>query len=306
MQASALERAGQPVLTTLFSQRGIPVLLAALLLGLLNPTGSAMAQNDQESDKQFVPKKDCSYNFTDLPYHDIMESGQVGSLHEFVCRWAVVRDQLAHRDMLNLYINALDSLQVDENIRAYVFEMEASNMGDKINWYDEIYVLVVSHGKVYYSRLPGKRTESNEKWHVRSFRTIDVPGAKREYIWPEFYEATPDRESDTTYVGWLAYVHTFHAGDQPSLQLMDAFVPISSSNSRGGTRDTITRSSLPIRTWDVVDEQKTEISQIDVRFTGPKTIEVTPRTDSLTSGHRAWLGTFRLHSWEKLEDQPNK
>lgn len=302
MQASALETAGQPAVTTLFSQRGMPVLLAALLLGLLNPTGSAMAQNDQESGKQFVPKKDCSYNFTDLPYHDIMESGQVSSLHEFVCRWAVIRNQPGASFALNTYLNPLDSLKVNPNTRSYLIEMEAPNMGDKINWYDEIYVLVTSHGKVYYSRLPGKRTESNEKWHVRSFRTIDVPGAKREYLWPEFYEATPDRESDTTYVGWLAYVHTFHPGDQPSLQPMDAFVPISSADSRASNRDTITRSSIPIRTWDVVDEQKTEISQIDVRFTGPKTIEVTPRTDSLTSGHRAWLGTFRLRSWEKLKD----
>ena len=199
-------------------------------------------------------------------------------------------------------VEILDSLKIKEDQHSYLFKIWPMGNGVIKDPENRFILSVERKNKVYYHTLPIRHSSGYNKVKLRSLRTVDVPEAKREYLWPEFYEATPDRESDTTYVGWLAYVHTFHPGDQPSLQPRDAFVPISSADSRASNRDTITRSSIPIRTWDVVDEQKTKISQIDVRFTGPKTIEVTPRTDSLTSGHRAWLGTFRLRSWEKLKD----
>lgn len=272
----------------------MPVLLAALLLGLLNLTGSAMAQNGQESDKQFVPKKDCSYNFTDLPYNDIMESGRVGSLHEFVCRWAVIRDQPGASFALNTYLNPLDSLKVNSSIRSYLIEMEAPNMGDKMNWYDEVYVVVSSENGTYYDRFAGKKYEDGDPWHLRSFRTVDVPGAERQYLWSEFYKAYPDLESDTTEAVWRAYVHTFHPEDSPPLQHIDLFIPVDSSGKATADREPIDRSLIPIRHWHIVDDKDTQVSQIDIRFIGPKMICVTPRTDD--ANDHAWLGAHMIHS----------
>ena len=273
----------------------LAVLCGTVLVGM-SLLIEAKAQTSSSSEEELVPKKKCDYKFTDLPRNGIMTEGNVGSLHEFVCRWSTVRDQLVHPKVLNSRINLLGNLKIDESTRSYVLEMETANMEDRANHYDEVYVVVSDKDGTYYNRLPGKRHEDGDPWHLHSLRTVDVPGAKREYLWPEFYEAASDRESDTTYAGWVAYVHTFSPDDAPALQAIDKFIPTGSSDPQKASRDTLTTSSIPIRTWDVIDDRKTEVSQIDIRFTGPDTIEVTPRTDSLTPGHKAWLGTFRLEN----------
>jgi hypothetical protein len=271
---------------------GLGILLGAFFLLGMESATEAEAQTNSSSEVELVPKKDCDYDFTDLPGTGVMTEGKTGSLHEFVCRWAVVRRLGTEGFALNFYTKPLDSLRVDEHLQAYMLKMEAPNMEDKANQYDELYVVVSNQDRTYYDRLPGKKHEDGDPWHLRSFRTVDVPEAKRKYLWTEFYEAYPERNRDTTQAYWTGRVHTFSLSDSPSLQPIDKYVSLRSPCAEEAGPD----ASIPIRDMKIVGGEVVEASQIDVRFPRPGIAVITPRSDLLTEILQSWLGGYAMHS----------
>lgn len=189
-------------------------------------------------------------------------------------------------------VEILDSLKMGVGRHSYLFKIWPMGNGVKKDPENRFILSVEGKEKIHYHALPIRHSPGYDEVRLRAFRIVDVPEAKRKYLWTEFYEAYPKENEDTTRAYWTGSVHTFSSFDDPSLLPIDKYVSVRSPCAE----ETGPEPSIPVRHMKIVDGQTVEVSQIDVRFPRSGIAVITPRSDSLTEILQSWVGEYAVHS----------
>jgi hypothetical protein len=185
----------------------------------------------------------------------------IGSLHEISCQRTVMTQGLSvsfdSTHLPRYYVEVMsDTLRLEEDAFAYAVQLRPTPT-ERQRMKKTMYLVANMSDSLYYRRLRSKHVtaERQQQFSIRGLRALNIPGAKRTYIWLELeslsqsrqlvpHPTTPtDSVPATAFREWQGYVFNYDA-TQGLQYLLDGVVPIRGEKVRAG-------KTVAFEQWDV-------------------------------------------------------